>query len=452
MLRSLVGSEMCIRDRPWVVAPRDQLCFRSSAGFVIWDVLLKAGMLPVMAVLLIQLLADQAVDLILPLQVSAVLLLCVLAIGILGANSQPGIVQPGHRIDLRYSTGFAAVLRSLQLLSLTLALAPAPGHDFRHVSFVVTTALLLVLECSPSLGSTVLFVRPLRISSAAALLLFALVNSGSLWGWARPDLEYCALGFAAVLLLGMAIAGKVHSSWRRENLEKMGESGLPEALLALRSLRGRLVVSHACTNKLPTVENIGSAQELALSLVDFEEAVVVDRMSLEFLLQREQWLTQLRHSVDDYTQLAQLASALHRHIQYPRMFSELLWALRTWHVDADHLPYDLCIMILHHVLDLERLKVCMPILDVVPSRVHSHNQSGLSSLISFQWRQSTEFLRAMGQDTNNKPFPSGTGSLIGEIDLGLVDAPESEYPGHTEFQDRRIPIGAWRPDGTKILY
>eukprot|EP00656_Telonema_subtile_P003534 TRINITY_DN11609_c0_g2_i2.p1 TRINITY_DN11609_c0_g2~~TRINITY_DN11609_c0_g2_i2.p1 ORF type:complete len:1386 (-),score=255.37 TRINITY_DN11609_c0_g2_i2:190-4347(-) len=391
---ALVGCMMIQASLPWVSASDTRKHIRSSAGFAVCDVLLKAWLLPLFAVLVVQLYDGAGVgnaSAVLPVWLTSVLVLCLVAIAVLGAEAQPAEIQSEHKIDIRYPVAFSCVLRTLQLLATALALSS--NETIQQTGFLVATCMLLGAELGcPS--CSVAFVWPLRISCAAAVALFAGFEAAS-----QPlATGNSALAIAALLLVGVVAAVLLQISEARKRQEQLAASGLPQALLALEGLRGRVVVTHHSSQQmqeLPRLDAVSSRQHLAAKLLEFERAVLAHRMSHEFLLQRQQWICSVQDPQASYQALAELASQLHEEVQDPRLFSELMHTLRAWspvRAQGDRVPYHVRGLILEQVLDLHTLRPATKLLCVVPRPARN-----LPSLVNFQWAQSQRFLDSLAQ-------------------------------------------------------
>jgi hypothetical protein len=126
------------------------------------------------------------------------------------------------------------------------------------------------------------------------------------YSWATASALY--IGWLVIGLVGLAVVYFMYKHHQANEIQAVNESGLREAINALLGVTGMLTVGDALSG--PTVDEAstwrrgkaieqrirgaGSLAELCDLVLDLEYAILIERLSNDFLHQRQSWITKLQ--------------------------------------------------------------------------------------------------------------------------------------------------------------
>merc|ERR1719502_338958 len=413
---------------PWVSNKEDQDAVRASSFYIWMNLLLQCLYVPTTASLagttLQGALSPSAPTWnstpALPVWLSALLLLFLLATFQLGNVTHTARLASVHRVDIRYPAAYMCGFRLLQAAIVMAALLPEmtlAQSTAACVTAILATVMLVFDVAYPTI-CTVPAMRPIRCSATIALVATAVLNATEPGHFATHH-DHIALGWGGLLVLGVLVAVVFQKQAYQEEQARLAATDLPSTLAALAQVRNRVLTSHedhpgfqSGAVSVPEAAEISCPQQAALALKEFESCVVAHRMSIHFLMGRKDWLSAVDDAKNSYRILAGLATALHDEISDPHTLTQMLRFLRAWNPrgDESRLPHWVCMQILGYSTPIEYVELASIPLCAIRADVANPWTDWHSSLD--QVDRFIQFLADMEPRTRQQPGPELTEAAV----------------------------------------
>jgi len=206
-------------------------------------------------------------------------------------------------LDVLYTPVFVMAVKCCQLLTLGACLftgsdSGVPSSTMLLLAVVTTACSVVVETAGAAVGvCAIRFMAPLRLSCAMVTLGTAVTGWAAAEGIFSLSPSHYAMGVGGVLGLGLVATGVISRLSGSERYKQLVEQGLVAVIEELESVEGRLVVEEAAEGewnsreavwkrRLKEVQTPGQAARL---LLEFEDAILLQRLSLEFLDKRQSW-------------------------------------------------------------------------------------------------------------------------------------------------------------------
>ena len=283
---------------------------------------------------------------------------------------------PDVPLDFSYDSRYLPMHRYLCLALLVFGLTP-----HMEIPTAVAAVFYLWLQLAYiQVSSSIRFVPPLKLGGATAVCVAALLQAAAEHDVGRGQLMQCLsnnIHYVALTIGGLAMLIAVLRWWqeRQERRQELLESEIPTALRQLAAVRGRVRVTDALSlvqgsEPPPVVPRAASPHEVAQLLVQYERAVLAERLGLSFLQRRARWLVEVAESSITYSKVAHLAQELGDAIAMPHGATGIMAVLRAWRPGgrADPLPPVLRHIIVNHIFDYTTVESCLPPLTILVAK------------------------------------------------------------------------------------